>query len=93
MKSKNGNVPYSTKIMSSMSFGHPNLTPDPTPSNTIHQFYKCVNEKNVKQLGNYISNDCVFEDYSFPNPFRGKKVIHFSLFYPLLIKEKNNQMY
>lgn len=88
MKTENGNIRYSTKIMSSMSMGNKNLAPDPTPSDTIHQFYKCMNEKNVKQLGNYISNDCFFEDYSFPKPFIGKKVIHFSLFYSLLIKGK-----
>nr|GEV47080.1 NTF2-like domain-containing protein [Tanacetum cinerariifolium] len=58
-----------------MSIGNQDLASDPTPSDTIHQFYKCMNEKNVKQLENYISNDCFFEDYSFPKAFKGKKEV------------------
>ena len=53
------------------------LASDPTPSDTIRQFYKCVNEKNVKLLEDYISKDCFFEDYSFSKPFNGKKVRDF----------------
>ncbi|KVH90135.1 hypothetical protein Ccrd_007872 [Cynara cardunculus var. scolymus] len=62
-----------TKAMSSM-IGDSVRAPDPTPSDTIKQFYECMNEKNIKLLEDYISNDCFFEDYSFPKPFNGKKV-------------------
>lgn len=46
-----------------------------TPSDTIEQFYECINNKNVTQLGKYLANDCVYEDFSFPKPFQGKKVL------------------
>lgn len=90
MKMSNENKLYRTKIMSSMINGASNPVPNPTPANTIRHFYKCMNEKNVKQLENYISNDCFFEDYSFPKPFKGKKVIiffYFPSFYYLLKSE------
>lgn len=45
-----------------------------TPSDSIEQFYECINNKNVKQLSTYLANDCVYEDFSFPKPFQGKKV-------------------
>lgn len=63
-----------TKAMSLM-IGDSMGAPDPTPSDTIRQFYKCMNEKNVKLLEDYISNDCTFEDYSFPKSFNGKKEV------------------
>ncbi|XP_024986987.1 uncharacterized protein LOC112522143 [Cynara cardunculus var. scolymus] len=63
-----------TKAMSSM-IGDSVRAPDPTPSDTIKQFYECMNEKNIKLLEDYISNDCFFEDYSFPKPFNGKKEV------------------
>ncbi|KAK9079624.1 hypothetical protein SSX86_001297 [Deinandra increscens subsp. villosa] len=76
MKTVNENKRYKTKITSSMSYKpESNRIPDPTPSDTIKQFYKCMNEKNVKRLENYISDDCLFEDYSFPKPFTGKKEV------------------
>ncbi|KAI3792398.1 hypothetical protein L2E82_06275 [Cichorium intybus] len=78
MKTKDAKAPYRTqnltKIMSSMIINSI-LAEDPTPSNTVRQFYKYMNEKNLKQLENYISNDCFFEDYSFPKPFNGKKEV------------------
>ncbi|XP_071700326.1 uncharacterized protein [Rutidosis leptorrhynchoides] len=64
---------HRTKVISSV--GNSIFGCDPTPSKTIREFYKCINEKNVKQLENYISNDCFFEDYSFPKPFKGKKEV------------------
>ncbi|KAK1372352.1 Nuclear transport factor 2 (NTF2) family protein [Heracleum sosnowskyi] len=45
------------------------------PSDTIEQFYECINNKNVTQLGKYLANDCVYEDFSFPKPFQGKKEV------------------
>ncbi|KAK6251343.1 hypothetical protein SCA6_005348 [Theobroma cacao] len=50
----------------------------PSASDTIKHFYMCINEKNLKKLGDYISEDCYIEDCSFFNPFNGKKeVMHF----------------
>lgn len=46
----------------------------PSPSDTIKKFYKCINEKNLKQLGDYISEDCYIEECSFNTPLQGKKV-------------------
>ncbi|KAH6777545.1 hypothetical protein C2S51_008857 [Perilla frutescens var. frutescens] len=49
-----------------------------SPTQTIMQFYSSINEKNLAQLDKLIAEDCLFEDYSFPNPFQGKKeVMHF----------------
>ncbi|PIN17959.1 hypothetical protein CDL12_09377 [Handroanthus impetiginosus] len=42
---------------------------------TIMRFYSAINEKNIKQLDKLISEDCIFEDYSFPTPFEGKKEV------------------
>ncbi|XP_040987958.1 uncharacterized protein LOC121235670 isoform X1 [Juglans microcarpa x Juglans regia] len=42
-------------------------------SDTINRFYTCINEKNLKQLREIISEDCYIEDCSFPQPFQGKK--------------------
>lgn len=46
-----------------------------SPSDTIHEFYDCINHKNLKQLGHYISRDCYIEECSFSTPLRGKKVM------------------
>ncbi|KAK1436261.1 hypothetical protein QVD17_02040 [Tagetes erecta] len=75
MKTGVVNKRYKTKIMSSMIIGDSDMRPDRTPSDTVKQFYKCLNEKNVKQIENYLSDDCLFEDYSFPTPFTGKKEV------------------
>ncbi|GFQ05823.1 hypothetical protein PHJA_002726400 [Phtheirospermum japonicum] len=49
-----------------------------SPAQTIVLFYSAINEKNLKQLNEMIADNCFFEDYSFPKPFRGKKeVLHF----------------
>lgn len=46
----------------------------PSPSDTIKQFYRCINEKNLKQLRDHISEDCYIEECSFHTPLQGKKV-------------------
>ncbi|KAK9927139.1 hypothetical protein M0R45_024339 [Rubus argutus] len=46
-----------------------------SPSDTIHEFYDCINHKNLKQLGHYISRDCYIEECSFSTPIRGKKEV------------------
>ncbi|XP_050229892.2 uncharacterized protein LOC126678996 [Mercurialis annua] len=44
----------------------------------INKFYTCINEKNLKKLEEYISDDCCFEDCSFVSTIQGKKeVMHF----------------
>lgn len=40
----------------------------------IMQFYETINEKKLNQLEELLSDDCFFEDYSFPKPFHGKQV-------------------
>nr|XP_043614127.1 uncharacterized protein LOC122586084 isoform X2 [Erigeron canadensis] len=76
LKTHSDNLCYRIKTMS--SFKDSIFACDPTPSSTIKEFFNCINEKNVKQLENYISSDCFFEDLSFPKPFKGKKeVVHF----------------
>ncbi|XP_034704035.1 uncharacterized protein LOC117928226 [Vitis riparia] len=47
----------------------------PFPSETIEQFYTCINDKNLKQLAKLVSDDCCFNDLSFPQPFKGKKEV------------------
>ncbi|KAK8537993.1 hypothetical protein V6N12_044132 [Hibiscus sabdariffa] len=50
----------------------------PSATDTIKHFYTCINERNLKKLGGFISEDCYIEDCSFFNPFNGKKeVMHF----------------
>ncbi|XP_038906943.1 uncharacterized protein LOC120092809 [Benincasa hispida] len=44
-----------------------------SPSEMIERFYKCINEKNLKELSSYISEDCHIEDSLFVEPFIGKK--------------------
>lgn len=51
-----------------------------SPSETINDFYKCINEKNLKQLSHYISTDCYIEECSFSTPLQDKKVIIIYLF-------------
>ncbi|XP_059642899.1 uncharacterized protein LOC132284788 isoform X1 [Cornus florida] len=61
-------------VMSSMSNLNINFSPH-SSSDTIKQFYTCINEKNLKQLSKFFSDDCVLEDSSFPQPFQGKKEV------------------
>ncbi|KAH7550236.1 hypothetical protein JRO89_XS13G0158600 [Xanthoceras sorbifolium] len=58
------------------ALNEPDIESSPfSASATIRQFYACINEKNLKQLDNYISDECYIEDCSFPNPFQGKKAV------------------
>ena len=50
-----------------------------SPSHTVEWFYKCINEKKLKQLGECISNDAIFDDYSFTNSFQGKWVCNYQI--------------
>ena len=45
-----------------------------SPGEMIEIFYKCINEKNLKEMSTYISEDCLIEDTLFSEKFKGKKV-------------------
>ncbi|WCJ26345.1 Nuclear transport factor 2 (NTF2) family protein [Euphorbia peplus] len=44
-------------------------------ASVIKRLYTCVNEKNLKEIKGYISDDSCFEDCSFVSPIQGKKEI------------------
>ncbi|KAE8647850.1 uncharacterized protein LOC101214565 [Cucumis sativus] len=44
-----------------------------SPGEMIERFYKCINEKNLKEMSTYISEDCLIEDSLFIEKFKGKK--------------------
>ncbi|KAM6556672.1 hypothetical protein CsatB_003691 [Cannabis sativa] len=46
-----------------------------SPSDLIKDFYVCINEKNMRKLGDYISADCYIEECSFPSPIDGKEEV------------------
>ncbi|KAK2425939.1 hypothetical protein QL285_024665 [Trifolium repens] len=49
-----------------------------SPAEIVEHFYACINEKELQQLDEYISQDACFYDYTFIKPFQGKKeVMHF----------------
>ncbi|XP_076905054.1 uncharacterized protein LOC143560693 [Bidens hawaiensis] len=75
MKMGNENKRYNMRYMPLVMIGDSGVTSELTPSDTIKEFYKCMNEKNVKRLESYLADDCFFEDYSFPKPFKGKKEV------------------
>jgi hypothetical protein len=45
-----------------------------SPAEIVEHFYACINEKELQQLDEYISQDACFYDYTFIKPFQGKKV-------------------
>ena len=49
-----------------------------SPSSMIKQFYTCINDRKLKELDGYISEDCHFEDCSFLQPMQGKRVSSYS---------------
>ncbi|KAI3987826.1 hypothetical protein MKX01_020940 [Papaver californicum] len=67
----------STKNWLIMSLGGTtNFQPSPaTPSDTILQFYKCINTGGWRNLADFMAQDCIFEDYTFSVPFKGEKEI------------------
>ncbi|KAK2984569.1 hypothetical protein RJ640_018947 [Escallonia rubra] len=77
---------FKTHVASSMSNSEMGL--NPSSSDTVKNLYLYINDKNLKQLGNLISTNCIFEDSSFSKPFQGKKVLSSSL--ATLEKAKNH---
>ncbi|KAA3460142.1 pentatricopeptide repeat-containing protein [Gossypium australe] len=67
-----------SSVMLSSNSDIESILGQPSAADTIKDFYMCINEKNLKGLEGYISEDCYIEDCSFYNPFNGKReVIHF----------------
>ncbi|XVF52955.1 hypothetical protein PTKIN_Ptkin05aG0059500 [Pterospermum kingtungense] len=73
-ENKSKNSRGTSRIMSSNNDSDLIIGP-PSAADTIKHFYTCINEKNLNQLGGYISQDCYIEDCSFYNPFNGKKEV------------------
>lgn len=48
-----------------------------SPSDTIRKFYSCINKKDMNQLALLIAEDCFYDDFSYIQPFQGRKVPHF----------------
>ncbi|XP_024031674.1 uncharacterized protein LOC21406979 [Morus notabilis] len=46
-----------------------------SPSETIKDFYACINDRKLKRLADYISADCHIEECSFPTPFEGREEV------------------
>ncbi|PHU28046.1 hypothetical protein BC332_00139 [Capsicum chinense] len=44
-----------------------------SPSDTIKKFYSSINNKDMNQLALLIAKDCFFDDFSYTQPFRGRK--------------------
>ncbi|XP_030474929.1 uncharacterized protein LOC115692269 [Syzygium oleosum] len=62
------------QVFTSTSETHP-MPRSSSPGERAMQLYECINEKNFKALDEIISEDCCFEDFSFPTPFKGKKEV------------------
>ena len=45
-----------------------------SPSEMVRKLYECINEKKLKELSSYMSEDCLIEDSLFDEPFIGKEV-------------------
>ncbi|XP_058085944.1 uncharacterized protein LOC131233303 isoform X2 [Magnolia sinica] len=70
--------PHCTKR--SADLGGPDSRPDPIrPSDAITQFYSLINSKKLDKLRELISEDCYFEELSFPNPFQGRTEVMYFL--------------
>ncbi|KAK7406116.1 hypothetical protein VNO78_07733 [Psophocarpus tetragonolobus] len=46
-----------------------------SPADTVSHYYACINNKQLQQLDEYISQDACFDDYAFTKPFQGKKEV------------------
>ncbi|KAK4726398.1 hypothetical protein R3W88_031315 [Solanum pinnatisectum] len=49
------------------------VTSSSSPSNAIRKLYSSINNKDLNQLALLISEDCFFDDFSFPQSFQGRK--------------------
>ncbi|KAF4401691.1 hypothetical protein G4B88_000739 [Cannabis sativa] len=67
---------YPTMASNRSTNNYHNSDPASTsPSDLIKDFYVCINEKNMRKLGDYISADCYIEECSFPSPIDGKEEV------------------
>ncbi|XP_019150852.1 PREDICTED: uncharacterized protein LOC109147681 isoform X1 [Ipomoea nil] len=62
-----------TSAAISSGFGTGNVGSDSSLLQTIKAFYYSINTKDSKSLKVLLSEDCFFDDFSFPAPFQGKK--------------------
>ncbi|KAG4403923.1 hypothetical protein GLYMA_01G221700v4 [Glycine max] len=46
-----------------------------SPADTVEQYYTSINDKDLRQLDECISEDACFDDYAFTKPFQGKKEV------------------
>nr|GMD01655.1 uncharacterized protein LOC109147681 isoform X2 [Ipomoea batatas] len=68
------NVPLRPPVISAVSsFGTGNNVGSDSSLQTIKAFYSSINTKDLKSLKALLSEDCFFDDFSFPAPFQGKK--------------------
>nr|KYP67324.1 hypothetical protein KK1_013651 [Cajanus cajan] len=46
-----------------------------SPTQIVDQYYRCINDKDLRHLDEYISEDACFDDYAFTKPFHGKEEV------------------
>ncbi|KAL3738179.1 hypothetical protein ACJRO7_019673 [Eucalyptus globulus] len=61
-----------------------------SPGERASQLYERINDKKWEALKEIISEDCCFEDYSFPTPFKGNKEV--LLFFKQLTSSMGNHV-
>ncbi|KAK3429233.1 hypothetical protein EUGRSUZ_E00647 [Eucalyptus grandis] len=61
-----------------------------SPGERASQLYERINDKKWQALEEIISEDCCFEDYSFPTPFKGNKEV--LLFFKQLTSSMGNHV-
>ncbi|XP_055821597.1 uncharacterized protein LOC129890090 isoform X2 [Solanum dulcamara] len=44
-----------------------------SPADTIKKFYSSINNKDMNQLAQLIAEDCFYDDFSYTQPFQGRK--------------------
>ncbi|XAR55085.1 hypothetical protein NMG60_11030468 [Bertholletia excelsa] len=77
-KARLSNKPYMRRRLKMITSSTKNsdLSPDRlSASETIKQFYTCINDRDLKQLAGLVSKDCSFDDCSFLKPFQGRKEV------------------
>lgn len=46
-----------------------------SPAQIVDLYYTCINDKDLRQLKEYISENACFDDYAFTKPFHGKEEV------------------
>ncbi|XP_031394291.1 uncharacterized protein LOC116205769 [Punica granatum] len=64
------------KVTATGGASDPSTTTEPPgPAGMAKRLYVCINGKNMKGMDEIISEDCRIEDFSFYEPFEGKKEV------------------